>query len=448
MNTTTNYNSNKTTFLTEVQVNQPIKDLSQYFFNHSLNVEDESEKKTINSCRYPSSFEGMEPQPFPKKVDPMFIIRKAVSQQCPEMNTMKDNIQKHKSQQFQNIFYSKINQDFLMDSFWWIFIEVFGNLFCQSKALKMFKIQLPPSVPSTGRSTDRSSIYTHRTVVTESSHPSDILVNENAVRWIEDKFNKMKADQEIIFSRMARNYSELSMLILASRHTKNDSRQKEKFMKKQSSDNEKVFPELTIRSLFISFGANFPDSQYALESKDFQDKLSEKVYYWLYGNQYSFLAHGKEMNLHMTPRTEAIRTVDDGKPIHRLKRVVNVLNFISRARKEVNKHNAEIEEKLEQLRQQLVSIQREATEQALTSLDTMFESLKEEVSKQYKDYLEEQRKDRRRKIRRGEISPDDNESDYGSSDDDYSDVDSAVKKSWRMKWTVTNTYLTGRQIIH
>jgi hypothetical protein len=258
--------------------------------------------------------------------DPGYVIRKCLEKYFAEqMNEIQDRVS------YQRVFLSQSNQDFVLDAFWYILLDRFGEYFSRD--------------------------VTH--------------------------------DINIIFSRMARNFAEISFSLIKRKPIASVHNPHVKRMDLTNVNMERIHSGLTTRCLFYSFGNVFQQNRRDFEAEEFQLYLKCKVSEWFYGISEPIRTHtirrvnvptnplatarssrpssasstrrtssrpGSAMSYRSTSGRSSIEPIDesqlkytprnvqellkeeqttkkDERPIKRLQNAVKVINFMSRAKK-------------------------------------------------------------------------------------------------------------------
>jgi hypothetical protein len=127
---------------------------------------------------------------------------------------------------FTRVFLSQLNQDFLLDGFWYVLLDRFNEFFM----------------------------------------PRDF-----------------ELDKKILFSRMAKNYTELSFTLIERKPLETANSHHVKRMNVTNINMERIHHALMIRSLFYAFGTVFQENRKDFEREEFQEYLKVKVSEWFFG---------------------------------------------------------------------------------------------------------------------------------------------------------------------
>src|SRR3989338_4941423 len=124
------------------------------------------------------------------------------------------------------VFLSQLNQDFLLDGFWYVLLDRFNEFFME---------------------------------------------------------RDFEMDKQTLFSRMAKNFTELSFTLIERKPLETSNSQHVKRMNVTNINMERIHHALMIRSLFYAFGIVFQENRKDFEKDEFQEYLKVKVSEWFFG---------------------------------------------------------------------------------------------------------------------------------------------------------------------
>ncbi|KAL0481465.1 cytochrome P450 [Acrasis kona] len=182
-------------------------------------------KETLATLELPVSFEGVLPAAFPStNTDSTKVIKKCLDKYYPkETQSIKNRLT------FNSVFLSEPNKNFLLDAFWYVLLEYYG---------------------------------------------SHLNVREG---------RDLKQDMKTMFSRMARNYTEVSFFLI--QHKPVDSVQNRNMKRLDlTNDNiERIYSSLMPKCLFYAFGSTFQNNIEDFERQEFQHYLKCVINKWFFG---------------------------------------------------------------------------------------------------------------------------------------------------------------------
>ncbi|KAG2378943.1 hypothetical protein C9374_007581 [Naegleria lovaniensis] len=222
----------------------------------------DSSQQSIEQCKFPKDFATTCKFPRKKPLHPSFVIKQVLNIYFPSF--LSDHAPSQSKIHVNQVLLSEQNQNILLDAFWWFYVKLFGHQYLVSKSTEYYMTNLDMCLEKIHHSNDfflrlqKSKYY-----------------QEKAQEWSQRRFEALAQEFIQVENRIANNYAEMVVKFIAARQFESKHNISYGF--------DEMYIEVMAKSVFMSFGYNFPDSSEQFETAEFQRTIVTQFQIWSLG---------------------------------------------------------------------------------------------------------------------------------------------------------------------